>query len=73
MIKKTQKQLDKEAEEYVAKEFQKLRLSIFHYMQGMYQDFGITKKDVMKITKRDCNYLIKSFFPELLKYQKDNL
>tara|TARA_R110000824_G_scaffold288373_1_gene476282 strand:+ start:1436 stop:1654 length:219 start_codon:yes stop_codon:yes gene_type:complete len=72
MVKKTQKQLDKQAEEYVAKEFQKLRLSIFDYMKGMNQ-VGISKKDVMKITKADCNYLIKSFFPELLKYQKDNL
>ena len=72
MVKKTQKQLDKQAEEYVAKEFQKLRLSIFDYMKGMNQ-VGISKKDVMKITKADCNYLIKSFFPELLKYQKANL
>ena len=52
---------EKEGDDYVSKEFGKLEKAIYNYMANMQYSTDFPDKEMIRITKRDSNYIIKEW------------
>ena len=59
--KKSNVMSEKEGDNYVSKEFGKLEKAIYNYMANMQYATDFSDKEMIRITKRDSNYIIKEW------------
>ena len=61
MSNKDEFMTDEESEKFVTKEFTKLQKAIYNYMANLQYVTDFSDKEVIRITKRDSNYIIKEW------------